>query len=132
MEKTSENIDYRDYKKFSFTLRKDGIVHYLIKANVLLSLSDIQEHYQYFEKNYKGQTFLNVYEFESNAEIDNDIRKWGSDPTGNTFTIADAIIMKSMPQKIIGNFYLTFHKPIKPTKLFNNVEDAIKWLNSLR
>lgn len=132
MENSSEFIDYREYKKLIFALRKDGIVHYVIKTNCMIHLKDIEEHYDYFKEKYAGKQFLNLYEFEENAEIDDDVRKWASNPSGNSFTIADAFVIQSMAQKMIGNFYLTFHKPIKPTKLFNNVEDALIWLKSLR
>lgn len=132
MQNSSENIDFLEYEKFTFSLRKDGIIHYRMKANCLILLPDIMQHYNIFKIKYEGKKFLNLYEFEENAEVDDDARKWASDPSGNNFTIADAFVIQSMAQKMIGNFYLTFHKPVKPTKLFNNVEDGLKWLNSLR
>lgn len=132
MTNSSEYIDFLDYEKFSFTLRKDGIVHYKMKANCLIMLPDVMKHFNVFKEKYAGQAFLNLYEFEENSEIDDEVRKWAADPSGNNFTIADAFVIQSMAQKMIGNFYLTFHKPVKPTKLFNNVEDALKWLNSQR
>lgn len=128
---SSDYSDYQNYEKFIFILRNDGIVHYKIKKNTMILLNDIMEHFHYFEKKYAGQKFLNIYEFEENAEIDDDARKWASDPEGNSFTIADAFVIQSMAQKLLGNFYLTFHKPVKPTKLFNNFEDALLWLKSI-
>lgn len=131
MENSAEYIDYREYAKLIFILRKDGIVHYILKPDCMITLVDIVEHYDFFKEKYAGQKFLNVYEFKENAEIDDEARKWASDPTGNNFTIADAFVIQSMAQKMIGNFYLTFHKPVKPTRLFNSLEDALAWLNSL-
>ena len=132
MHNSSQYIDFIDYEKFSFSLRKDKIVHYKMKSNCMILLPDIIAHYDIFKEKYAGQKFLNLYEFEENSEVDDDVRKWASNPDGNNFTIADAFVIQSMAQKMIGNFYLTFHKPVKPTKLFNNVDDALKWLNSLK
>jgi len=132
MQNSSQYIDFIDYEKFSFTLRMDKIVHYKMKSNCMILLPDIITHYDLFKEKYAGQKFLNLYEFEENSEVDDDVRKWASNPAGNNFTIADAFVIQSMAQKMIGNFYLTFHKPVKPTKLFNNVDDALKWLNSLK
>lgn len=126
-----EHLDYIDYPKFTFTLRKDGIVYYKTKPNVTINIDDIMEHYRYFEEKYAGKEFLNIYEFADNSDMDDDVRKWASDPSGNSFTIADAFVINSVAQKLIGNFYLTFHRPIKPTKLFNNLPDAEKWLKNL-
>lgn len=125
-----EHLDYIDYPKFTFTLRKDGIVYYKTKPNVTINIDDIMEHYRYFENKYSGQEFLNIYEFAENSDMDDDVRKWASDPSGNSFTIADAFVINSMAQKLIGNFYLTFHRPVKPTKLFNELQEAEKWLKS--
>lgn len=127
---SSDYTDYKDYPKLTFKMRNDGIVHYRIKSGCTLTLTDIMEQYEYFASKYAGKQFLNVYEFEENADIDDNARKWASDPKGNNFTIADAFVIQSMAQKMIGNFYITFHKPVKPTKLFNDLESALKWLHS--
>ncbi len=125
-----EHLDYIDYPKFTFTLRKDGIVYYKTKPNVTINIDDIMEHYRYFEKKYANQKFLNIYEFADNSDMDDEVRKWASDPSGNNFTIADAFVINSIAQKLLGNFYITFHRPVKPTKLFNQMKDAEKWLKT--
>ena len=129
---STDYTDYKDYSKLTFMLRKDGIVHYRIKKGCTINLPDIMEHYNYFSAKYIGREFLNVYEFEENSDIDDHARKWASDPKGNNFTIADAFVIQSMAQKMIGNFYLTFHKPVKPTKLFNDLPSALNWLHSFQ
>ena len=45
---------------------------------------------------------------------------------------ARAIIIISLSQRILANFYIHYHKPIVPTKIFNNYEDAFLYLNSLK
>lgn len=45
---------------------------------------------------------------------------------------ARALVIKSLSQRILANFYIHFHKPIVPTKIFNNYEDAFQYLNSLK
>lgn len=132
IESDLEYLDFKEYDKYTFMLRMDGIAHYRIKSDTTMTLPDIMEHFDYFSQKYVGQQFLNLYEFEENSDINDECRKWASDPNGNNFTIADAFVIQSMAQKMIGNFYLTFHKPVKPTKLFNNKADALKWLNTLR
>ena len=46
----------------------------------------------------------------------------------NPYSIADAFVIKSMAQKILANFYIKIIKPERPTKFFNNKEEAIDWL----
>ena len=39
-----------------------------------------------------------------------------------------AMITNSTMLTVIGNLYITMNKPVKPTGLFSNKEDALKWL----
>lgn len=45
---------------------------------------------------------------------------------------SDAFIVNSLPMRLLVNFYISFHKPKIPTKMFNNEEKAINWINSLK
>jgi hypothetical protein len=41
---------------------------------------------------------------------------------------ADAFVIYSLPQKLVGNFYLKVNKPPVPTRFFKTPEEAIRWL----
>lgn len=41
---------------------------------------------------------------------------------------ARAMIIASLGQRILVSFYIKIQKPIVPTKIFNNYEEGIKWL----
>lgn len=45
-----------------------------------------------------------------------------------TKAVAKAIMVQSLPQRIICNFYLRFNKPHLPTRLFTDKESALEWL----
>ncbi len=40
-----------------------------------------------------------------------------------------AFVIKSLSQRIATSFYIKFHKPIVPTKIFTNYDEAYDWLN---
>ena len=42
-----------------------------------------------------------------------------------------AMIVNNMPSKLLAGFYIKYHKPPKPTKIFTNFEDALQWCRSL-
>lgn len=46
-------------------------------------------------------------------------------------TKADALVINSLPLKILGNFYMKFDRPNRPTHLFTDVESAVAWVKSL-
>lgn len=42
--------------------------------------------------------------------------------------LASAFVVRTTASKITGNFYIRFHKPANPTKLFSGEEEALRWL----
>ena len=54
---------------------------------------------------------------------------WASNDTC-LYSKADAFIISSLGQKIMGDFYLKIEKPSRPTKLFSNKAKAIEWLKN--
>ncbi|HQQ93687.1 MAG TPA: hypothetical protein PLQ93_03965 [Bacteroidia bacterium] len=43
-------------------------------------------------------------------------------------TVAKALLIKSLGQRMIGNFYLQVNRPYIHTKLFTDRNEALKWL----
>lgn len=60
---------------------------------------------------------------------DVEMLKYLSKNKNNPYSLADAFVIKTMAQKIIGNFYIKLMQQERPTKMFDNKEDAINWLN---
>ena len=46
----------------------------------------------------------------------------------NPYSKADAFVLNSIAQKILANFYTKINKPERPTKFFNNADEALIWL----
>jgi hypothetical protein len=68
------------------------------------------------------------------AEIttfDKEALDFSASDEGLRYTIADALVVKSLTQKLTANFYLKINRPKKPSKIFNSEADAIKWLYAL-
>lgn len=50
----------------------------------------------------------------------------------NVNCAGEAILINSLAQRIVSNFYISFkNKADYPIKMFNSKDEAIKWLNSL-
>lgn len=62
----------------------------------------------------------------TNSELMNAMAKNANNP----FSKADAFVIKSMAQKILANFYIKINKPERPTKFFNDRDEAINWLKT--
>lgn len=55
-------------------------------------------------------------------------RDFFASETGCEGISAAAVIINSPVGSIIGNFYISLSKPLRPTKLFTDVTEAKKWL----
>ncbi|MBA2610589.1 MAG: hypothetical protein H0U95_01370 [Bacteroidetes bacterium] len=79
----------------------------------------------------KGKQALVLMVAEEFAQFERSATDFSASDEGLRYTIADALVVKSLSHKILANFYLKFNKPAKPTKIFTNEVDAVKWLFSL-
>jgi hypothetical protein len=111
-------------------LRQDGIVHCTFKENSTL---DIEQ--QLINLNsYIVITDNKKHPFLFDAREGVWVTKEARD---NAITIehlspvcASAIVVKTLPYKLIANFYYKFNKPKNPYKVFNNEDDAVEWLKN--
>lgn len=44
---------------------------------------------------------------------------------------AQALVVNNTPSKLLAKFFIKYHKPINPTKIFTNFDEALKWIKSL-
>lgn len=56
------------------------------------------------------------------------MRKLAKDPAIVKVRKAQAIIIDSLSNRILANFYIKFHKPANPIKMFADEKEAIQWL----
>lgn len=111
----------------TMTLREDGIIntHILIKEAV--SLDQAKELTEAYIKISEGKKIPHLFTSNKFVIIEKDVMEYMKD-TANQYGKADAFVINSLPQKIMGNFYLNVFKPSVPTKLFSNNQKAINWL----
>lgn len=90
---------------------------------------EYKQAYDAYNKERQGQELYVIVEHGKHASLDKSAREYLQD---NKFeALAAAIVMHSLAQRIIFNFYLKFRNQSYPTKGFNSVEDAKKWFKSL-
>ncbi|MFZ5552197.1 MAG: hypothetical protein ACOZCO_03705 [Bacteroidota bacterium] len=105
-------------------------MHIIFKKDQSIDLEDFFAGLELIKKVGKGKKFLYLYDPEENSDVTPELRKYVSSDNANKYTIADAILVNRLSQKIIANFYLKFHKPIMPTAVFLHKKEAIKWLKT--
>ncbi len=127
----SDLLSIKESEFFIFRLYTNDILHVTVKSGVKISKKELEEGYQFVEENGGGK-FYNIFEFQPFAEIDPEVRLWAASPENNENSIADALVVTTLSLKMIADFYINNYNPVVPTKIFNNVYDAIIWIESLK
>ena len=119
-ESENDSIIYRLYE--------NNIFHVIVKEGEKVTMEMVNEGYAFLE-NYGSGRFYNIYEFKSFADVDPDVREWSSSEIDVKYTVVDAIVINSIGQKILADFYLKINRPKQPTKIFTSIDRAIEWVN---
>ena len=112
-------------------VREDGILQIDLSDNELFSLEDAFEIIKNAEVLGGGKKFLNLIVAGKGTMVDEAARKYSSSVEGCKYKLADAFVLNSLAQKLIGNFIIKINKPAVPTAIFTDIEEAVKWLKSL-
>jgi len=128
--KDTKLLSEKDIGSTVFRLYEGNIYHVEIRKGEKVSMEIVQQGYDFVDE-IGGDFYYNIFEFHSFSDVDPEVREWAASPNYNSYTIADAIVINSFPQKILADFYIKFNKPVKPTKIFNSTEAAYNWVKEL-
>ena len=124
-------IHSNSFDKCRVTIYDSGILHFEMKDREVLTSADLIESRSWVNS-FGPNKYLVLIEAGHRTEVEDDIKELSASKSGNHYTIADAIVVKSLSQRLIANLYLRFNKPVKPTRIFSDAESAAFWLMSFR
>lgn len=115
-------------EKIIFTLRPDGIVQIECRANTTLGIDEAKLSTSMVQQLIGHEPRPLLCDLTHVVKMTQDCRKhFAGKEHAQVFTRC-ALIINNPISKIIGNFFLGANKPLRPTRLFTNVEDGIQWL----
>lgn len=113
------------------TLREDGIVNTNILLNGSATLNQAKELLAAYIKVTNGVKTPHLFTVSRLAIMETEVMEFIKN-VANKHGKADAFVIHSLPQKILGNAYLKFQPPLIPTKFFSSEVRAVEWLNQFR
>lgn len=131
MNQQEKIIQVIEHDQFIVAMRDDGIVHvsFLPNTEITVELQGVLiDHYVQITSGIKARFIFEGSEFVS---ITKEARENAIVIEDSTPTMASAIVVRNLGQKIIADFYYKINKPKQPFKVFWSFEKAIDWLNSL-
>ncbi len=115
-------------RKFHTWMGSDGIARTKVKPDAEIFLQDAKENTMVVETFYKGEKFPLLVDIRNIKSISPEAREHFTLKGRESVVKAYAMILSSSLSRVIGNFFMSFHKPAIPVKLFVREEEAIAWL----
>ncbi|MBL7921848.1 MAG: hypothetical protein JNJ40_16150 [Bacteroidia bacterium] len=120
--------EIHEFNGYYIFMRKDGIMQLLFKQGFSGDVSDARNMIETFKKISPDKKILALVIYQDDNTFTKETREFIAGDETSKVVAADALIIKGLALKIIGNGYLQINKPKRPTRIFNSVESGLKWL----
>ncbi len=109
-----------------------NILFYRVKQEQVVDVSEIKEMLIYVQEFMGPKKHYAVIDFGGNLSSSTEARQIYADAEYiQKYRIADAFLVKSLPVRLIANFFIKVTKPKVNTRLFTDEKEAVKWLEVL-
>ena len=121
---------YRETKKIKFFIGEDRILHTECFPNTEMTLEDGKESTRISAEMVNYEPLPLLCDLTNVVKMSQECRRhFSGEEHAKTFSKC-ALIVTNPISRVIGNFFLGLNKPLKPTRIFTNKEDGLKWLTS--
>lgn len=120
--------DQIQFDLYSVTLRSDGLIRTKIKGNEDIDVVHVKQIVDAIKKIGGGKKYPLLFVVDEFTLPTPEARTYIAGPDSNPYANGEAFVVQSFSQKLVGNVYLSFNKPVRPTRIFNSEDKAIEWL----
>jgi hypothetical protein len=120
-----------DFPDVNLQRKSNDIVYVTFKDDCTLDIPLQMRLLDYYREITDGKLMHFIFMAAENVSITKEARDNAVKVEDQSMLGASAVVVDSLPYKLIANFYLKFNKPKRPYKVFSNEEEAVKWLQSI-
>jgi len=121
---------HRETDKIKFTLGLDDILYIECYPNTVMTLEGAKESTRIGGELTNDKPRPLLCDLTNVVKMTQDCRKHFAGKEHAAIFSKCALIVTSPISRIIGNFFLGANKPLKPTRLFTDREEGLKWLKN--
>ena len=114
-------------KKFSLHLLEPKIIKLTVVDGIELEQKDAKEMIAEAMKLAEDSGYTILFDANKSGTISFDARE---EFARSKKRLAVAIVTKSLANKLLGNFFINFHKPASSSRIFSDEQTAIEWLRT--
>ena len=125
---------YLELKKAQLYLIERGFTSIVFKDNVHFELEDAIELENHTYDWVEGSPFVALVDARNiQSNISHKAREYFAKNKKITqIRKGQAIVVNSLHIKLLANFYMNFHKPSDPIKIFTDYKKAYEWVKAIR
>lgn len=112
---------------FEFSLDDRGFYYLRLKDGEEFNMKDIVQINDFILKFFNSGRIPFLIEFGYGSTISEGVQEHLT-TSANRFSTADAILISTFAHQLIAKFYIRHYKPTKPTKVFNDIFEALEWI----
>jgi hypothetical protein len=122
-------IDKTKVDAFTLILREDGILHIHISEEDY-GTKELKKLVPVIKGLARSESIPMLTTLDENASPSAETRDFWAKNDNCPYVSAEAFVAENFSHKLIGNFYLQFNRPARPTRVFTTEEEALDWLRS--
>lgn len=123
----------KDYRLAYLTFdKKRNILYFRVKQDIVIERTEFNELMGYVEDFMGEVAHYAITDFGGTLLSSTESRQaYATSDYIKKYRLADAILVNSLPTRILINFFVNVVKPEVKTRLFSNKSSAILWLETL-
>ncbi len=115
-------------EKVHISMLGNTIFKIVVKEDARLDVDDLDLNYFFFTKHKTEPRALFLIIFNKGASTEKGATEKFFEKGRMKIKKKEALVLATLPHRIMGNLYMRLSKKSHPTKIFSNEEDALKWL----
>jgi hypothetical protein len=109
-----------------------GVLYARPHAGIFLDVEEMKKMLESAVTFTEYNQYYAIIDTTNDSDSTKDAREYYSNNEFNKYRLADAFIVKSLPLRMVINFFIRMNKPKVPTKMFTTKEQAIDWISELK
>ena len=123
-----------ELEKAHLYLIEEGFTLLVFKDNVSFELEDAIEVDDLTYELVEGNAFVTLVDGRNiRSNISHEAREYfANDEKITSIRKGQSIVVNNLHTKLLANFYMKFHKPANPVKIFSDYDKAERWVREIR
>ncbi len=105
-----------------------GFVLVRLNGDREIDLEEVKKQVEAGVKLTNGDDYVAMFDAGGTIDVNEEGMTYAANYKNNNWK-AFAIVVRSISERILANYFIRFKKPVRPTKVFTNPERAIEWLS---